>query len=130
MAPAHALKMVSYRGGLVYFALPAAWREEYQPDGGGTFYDERPGSGTLRLNVLSFSSKDVPARQMAANAFPKGSFELLQDGFSLRKTVVSSEEKGRQLRLHSWEIAVPVAPNSLRIVVFRHTVLAEQHRIR
>jgi hypothetical protein len=122
------LKMVSYRGGLVFFALPATWREEYQPDGGGTFHDDRPGSGTLRLNVLSFSSKGVPAQQMAATAFPKGSFELLQDGFPLRKTVAAAEEKGRKLRLHSWEIAVPVTPNSLRIVAFRHTVLAEQEK--
>lgn len=128
MASARELKMISYRGGLVYFALPAAWREEYQPDGGGTFYDDRPGSGTLRLNVLSFSSKDVPAKQMAATAFQKGSFELLQDGFPLRKSVVAAEEKGHKLHLHSWEIAVPVQPNSLRIVAFRHTVLAEQEQ--
>lgn len=125
---ARELKMISYRGGLVFFALPATWREEYQEDGGGTFYDDRFGLGTLRLNVLSFSSKDVPANQMAATAFPKGSFELLQDGFPLRKTLVDAKEKGHKLHLHSWEIAVPVPPNSLRIVAFRHTVLAEQEQ--
>lgn len=125
---AHELKMISYRGGLVFFALPAIWREEYQPEGGGTFYDDRPDSGTLRLNVLSFSSKDVPAKQMAATAFPNGSFELLQDGIPLRKTVVALEEGEHKLRLHSWEVAVPVPPNSLRIAAFRHTVLAEKEQ--
>lgn len=122
------IKMISYRGGLVFFALPIAWREECEPDGGATFYEERPGSGTLRLNVLSFSSKDVPAAKMAATAFPKGSFELLPDGFPLRRTVADGEEKGQRLRLHSWEIAVPVSPHSLRMVVFRHTILAGQEK--
>lgn len=128
VASAHELKIVSYRGGLVFFALPATWREEYQPDGGGTFYDNRPGSGTLRLNVLSFSSKDTSAQQMASTAFPMGSFELLLDGFPLRKSVAAAEEQGHKLNIHSWEVAVPVIPISLRIFAFRHTVLAEQEK--
>lgn len=118
--------MISYRGGLVIFALPISWREEYEPNGGGSFYEDRPESGTLRLNVLNFSSKDVPAQKMAETAFPEGSFELLEDGFPLRRTVVDGEEEGHKLHLHTWEIAVPVAPYSLRIVVFKHTVLAGQ----
>ncbi|HSI65722.1 MAG TPA: hypothetical protein VLE43_21530, partial [Candidatus Saccharimonadia bacterium] len=47
-------KTVTYRGGVVVFDLPARWVEEYEPSGGGTFYEDTPQSGTLRLSVLGF----------------------------------------------------------------------------
>ena len=37
-----ALKTIKYRGGLVTFRVPAHWKEDYEPEGGGTFYDARP----------------------------------------------------------------------------------------
>lgn len=46
------LKTIVYRGGLVRFSIPATWQEEYEPDGGGTFYKEGPDTGTLRLILL------------------------------------------------------------------------------
>lgn len=53
------LKHIKYRGGIAEFQIPSHWREEYEPGGGGTFYEDSPDSGTLRLNVLSLSSKDT-----------------------------------------------------------------------
>src|SRR5438552_168389 len=46
-------KTISYRGGIVTFRIPSHWREEYEPNGGGTFYDDNPDSATLRLNVIT-----------------------------------------------------------------------------
>jgi hypothetical protein len=50
------MKTVNYRGVLVVFQIPEHWVEEYEADGGGTFYDPDDASVTLRLNVLTFAS--------------------------------------------------------------------------
>jgi hypothetical protein len=71
------MKHVEYRGGLVRFELPRHWVEEYEPNGGGTFYDEAVDAVTLRLNVLSFRAPKpievgealVAARRAAAPGF-------------------------------------------------------------
>jgi hypothetical protein len=128
VSPKYATKAITYRGGIVAFAIPANWREEYESDGGATFFEDGPDSGTLRLNVISASSKDISAQQMAATAFPPGSFEVLPSGFPLRKAMNEAEEQGHKLRLYSWEIAVPVPPHLLRIITFRHTILAGQEK--
>jgi hypothetical protein len=119
-------KTVTYRGGIVVFSIPNHWLEEYEPAGGATFYEDKPDSGTLRLNVLSFDSKDTPAVQMAIKFFPENSYELLQNGFPIRRYVKDAVEKGEHLRIHRWEIAVPVPPRSVRLLMFAHTVLRSQ----
>jgi hypothetical protein len=50
------MKTIAYRGGVITFRVPSTWKEEYQPEGGGTFYDPRPGSGTLRLNFMTLKA--------------------------------------------------------------------------
>jgi len=119
-------KKISYRGGIVTFSVPESWREEYESSGGATFFEDRSDSGTLRLNVLSFESKDEPAEKMALSVFPAGSYELLPNGFPMRYEVTEASEHGENLHLHSWSIAVPVPPHSVRLAMFRHTVLAGQ----
>jgi hypothetical protein len=47
------MKRIAYRGGIVSFVIPDVWLEEYEGEGGATFYEDKPGSGTLRLNVPS-----------------------------------------------------------------------------
>jgi hypothetical protein len=53
-----AMKPVVYRGGIVSFSIPANWREEYESDGGGTFYEDGTDTGTLRLHVISVGKKE------------------------------------------------------------------------
>jgi hypothetical protein len=120
------LKTINYRGGIVRFSIPHDWVEEYEPAGGGTFYEMRPDSGTLRLNVLGFDSPSTPAEEMARRAFSEGGIELLPNGFPMRHHVETDNEKGEALELHCWKIAVPVPPHSLRLVCFAHTILAGQ----
>ena len=121
-------KLIVYRGGIVSFRLPVHWTEEYEPEGGGTFYDAaRPDSGTLRLNVLSLKPPDgVNAEQATEQVFPAGTFERLASGVTLRYRVAPAEERGMPLHLHRWDVAVPVPPTSLRVVHFVYTVLASQ----
>jgi hypothetical protein len=119
-------KTVVYRGGIVVFSIPSNWLDEYEADGGGTFYEDVPDSGTLRLNVLSFDSKDKAAAQMAIDVFPANSYELLGNGFPLRRYMKEGMEDGERLHIHRWEVAVPVPPHSVRLAMFAHTVLASQ----
>ena len=44
-----ALKTIIYRGGIARFRVPHSWVEEYEPEGGGTFYEDGPDTGTLRM---------------------------------------------------------------------------------
>jgi hypothetical protein len=75
------LKPITYRGGIVRFEIPSDWIEEFETSGGGTFYENRPDSGTLRLNVLSFSSKNTPSEEMARSVFKDNPTEVLPSGF-------------------------------------------------
>jgi hypothetical protein len=120
------LKVINYRGGIVRFRIPSNWAEEYEPEGGGTFYENRPESGTLRLNVLGFDSTTTPADEMARSVFRNHTIELLPCGFPIRRYIKPAQEEGEALEIHRWEIAVPVSPHSLRLVMFAHTILAGQ----
>jgi hypothetical protein len=121
------LKKISYRGGIVVFRIPANWREEYEPEGGGTFYENQPDSGTLRLNVLSFEApSNESCEQAAGRVFPAGSFEVLPSGLCLRHHMLPGKENGEFLHIHRWEIAIPIPPKSFNLVCFAYTIVAGQ----
>jgi hypothetical protein len=117
-------KRIVYRGGIATFDVPAHWLDEYESEGGATFYDDRPDSGTLRLNVLSFSS-EKPASQMVLSAF-QGEDPPRSDGFPMRYLVESAAENGEPLEIHRWEIAIPVEPNRMRLALFSYTIVQGQ----
>ena len=114
-----ASKSIAYRGGIVAFKIPSAWREEYEPHGGATFYEDRPDSGTLRLNVLTFEKKNgLEAMDQSAD-FPI----VLLSGHRMRHYRKDTEEDGTPLHIYRWEVLVAVTPSRCRIVCFSHTVL-------
>jgi hypothetical protein len=119
------MKTIDYRGGLVSFEVPSDWKEEYEAEGGGTFYEDGPDSGTLRLNVLSMASKEAKSpSQIIRHVFGGDSYEMLPCGFAMRHYMQRSEEQGTPLYLYRWEILVPVTPTHTRLVCFTHTLLA------
>ena len=121
------LKTISYRGGLIAFEIPSSWADEYEADGGGTFYDKAPESGTLRLNVLSVIRKSPASLADAVKEVFRGeSHQSLPSGWPVRRIVKRVEERGTPLHLHRWEVLVPVSPVHLRLACFTHTVLASQ----
>jgi hypothetical protein len=121
----------------VRFVIPRHWVEEYEPEGGGTFYEDMPDSGTLRLRVMEFEYSK-PAEEMARIALEKDDGPLrergatpivrsvLPSGFGMRRYVWPAVEGDEKLNLHRWEVMVPLQPHTLRIVLFAHTVLAGQ----
>ena len=107
-------KEISYRGGVVVFPLPEDWKEEYEPSGGGTFYEDVPKSGTLHLNVLGFKTPSDAE-------IPKG-FKAFRDGLLLRIEKQIFEEDGEEWVLLSWQVGYKIDPHNFRIANFTYTI--------
>ena len=120
-------KTVNYRGGVVSFEIPEHWKEEYEPKGGGTFYEDRPDSGTLRLHVLGFSSTSGRSSEDTLSQLnAKEQLEKLKCGLHVKRYVKKVEENGEVLSLYRWEICIPVPPVDWRMACFTHTIVAGQ----
>jgi hypothetical protein len=121
------LKSICYRGGIARFSIPASWKEEYEASGGATFYEDRPDSGTFRLNVLSFSSNGKETGdQTIAGLIAKSGYKALRDGLAIKQYVKSAEEDGEPLRIYYWQVAIPVERCNVRLAIFSYTILASQ----
>jgi hypothetical protein len=126
------LKTIKYRGGVVTFSIPATWHEEYEPEGGGTFYEDRPDSGTLRLNVITAEAPDnmqeLSAYKALLDSQGPGVHQItpLSNGNAVARYVHMPTEKGKQLQIHYWEVASSLPPRHMRIAVFSYTILANQ----
>lgn len=119
-------KQINYREGLIVFVLPKSWLEKYEPDGGGTFYEEGPDTGTLRLNVITAKSPEpvtlasVSISLLAAKYPPA---EVLPNGNVFGKRTSRSDENGHAITTFSWVIAQATPPNDIWIASFAYTVL-------
>jgi hypothetical protein len=127
------MKTIRYRGGVVTFRIPAHWEEEYEEEGGGTFYDEDADTGTLRLNtILAKSSSPVTthtAREMAERRATEesGTVTDLGGGNWMAEYTNTHDETEDEdaLTIRYWEITNPVPPNHLRVALFSYTVRTE-----
>jgi hypothetical protein len=121
-------KVIAYRGGLVTFALPSHWQEEYEPEGGGTFFEDRPDSGTLRLNVITVapppaSQLPSPLALLASVAKQHGGQpKLLLSGNALLRCTTHAVEGGTPITLHYWHLASCTPPAPPRVAIYSYTV--------
>jgi hypothetical protein len=127
-------KTIEYRGGLVTFRIPSDWVEEYEADGGGAFYAEKPDSGTLRLNVMTLRSPSpIDARTTEELLRPRAqsrglSVRPLPGGNASISYSEAAEEDGVALVIHYWEVANAVPPFHARLAVFSFTTLASEKK--
>jgi hypothetical protein len=128
---ADGMKTIRYRGGVVCFRLPSSWEEEYEEEGGGTFFDEDV-PGELRLNVLTFKSShpvddDSPVDVLEMRVEKVGGeVTKLPDGNAFIHYVNDGEDEGGDdVTVWYWEVANAVPPEHLRLAVFSYTVLAD-----
>jgi hypothetical protein len=127
-------KEIIYRGGVVRFFIPKHWNEEYEKEGGGTFYESGEDTGTLRLNVLSFLTKeDLSPEQLLAMVKSRqkenhGQVEVLPDDRFLLKYSMDGKENGEALILIYWEVAKMVSPRDYNIAAFTFTITTEQEK--
>jgi hypothetical protein len=127
------MKPINYRDGLLQFNLPDEWMEDYDESGVGYFYEDRDGSGTVSLNLITFETEKemnpdaaVEALKNKAGIEDHPDPETLPNGNALlryEKTIQEDEDEYYEVY---WEIANPVAPHHLRLAIFVFTVLEEQ----
>lgn len=125
------MKLINYRGGIARFYLPSSWVEEYEPAGGGTFFENRPDSGTLRINVIGTKKPSGEDKVHTAYDLIKGmtdanSVKHLPNGCALGHSVKQGKEDGEDLLLYTWYVGVRITQIHFRIIIFTYTILAAQ----
>lgn len=126
------MKEIKYRGGVVTFSIPKHWTENYEPDGGGMFYEDGPDTGTLRLNVITAKSPkslrgDAAFVELSSMKSVKPeSIKRLPNGNAMTTWVGHSSEQGQAITLYWWHVANPVLPSHMRVAIFSYTVLTSQ----
>ena len=127
------MKEVRYRGGLITFSIPDHWQEQYEPDGGGTFFDAASESITLRVNVVTVEAPSgIAAGELAPTAVgassipPSAVVERLASGNAIARYSMATEEAGNRLRIDYWHVAAPVPPNKAHVAIFSLTMLESE----
>jgi len=124
------LKTINYRGGIALFRVPHSWVEEYEPAGGGTFYENGPDTGTLRINVMDFEKPTAAAGETARDVLVglrgSGEVEQLLSGVAIARSSKRAVESGQELLIYTWQVGIRVTPTHFRLVVFTYTILAAQ----
>lgn len=125
-------KLINYRGGIARFNLPSSWAEEYDEEGGAAFYEDKPDSGTLRINTMNIEKP--PGEVGPADAIDNVIAEIsgtdsvhrLPSGIVIAQSSQLANEDGNELSIDSWYIGVRIAANHFRIIIFTYTILAAQ----
>lgn len=131
------MQEVDYRGGLLRFRVPAAWVVELGEEGGGTFYEDRPDGGVLRLNVLTFRVPSGTAADTLRQALtpraegeesgrhaehaPGEPIEFMPNGNAMRTYTQAAQDGEDRVIQRYWEIANAVPPDHLRLAIFSYT---------
>ena len=132
-----AMKSVVYRGGVVTFRIPAHWREEFSDVDGGTFYEDRRGSGTLRLKIITMTTPKRPQTDSAMDVLQividalrqknlEHSTQIRSDGNAVLKYEEASVEQGTELTIFYWVVANRLLPRHARVVTFSYTIRTKQ----
>lgn len=128
-------KTINYRGGLVTFDIPQHWKEEYQPEGGGMFYEDGPATGTLRLNVITakspqpITSNSTVEALVGLKAIKPSEVEKLSNSNAIAKSVKRTSEQGTAITLFWWYVANAVPPQHVRVATFSYTVLTSNEKL-
>jgi hypothetical protein len=121
------MQTVDYRKGLLRFDIPESWRCELDRTGGIVAYEDRPGSGTLRVSLATFSSESDVGLDAASIVLHDGAadahVEVIGPGLLVRSRVEEAQEDGQVLQARHWELGQALPPKHLRVVVFTYTSL-------
>lgn len=122
-------KLINYNGGVARFRIPAFWLEEHNPSGEAVFYEDRPDSGTLRVNVLDVrktlesvnSAKTV--NDFLIEVSGPSEVKQLHGDAAMTHAIKEAVENGKTLLLHIWQVGVRVTPTHFRLIIFTFTFL-------
>lgn len=127
------LKEISYRGGALSFRLPSDWAEEYGEKSGGTFYENAPDAGTLRLSVVLFKTKNKPDSEqlekflrLRPEAKTKGAqISRESNGNVVLQFIQRAQESGDEVSIVWWFVANGNFDDSMQIAMFSYTLLKQ-----
>ncbi|MTW09902.1 hypothetical protein GM658_04755 [Pseudoduganella eburnea] len=128
---ATASKKIHYRGGLVVFAIPEPWIEEYEPEGGGIFYQPGEDTATLRLNVITAtrpSSSGALSGKQVLSSIGYPASEILSNGNAISKGIRRGTERGTPITIFWWHLVNVVSPQQVRVATFTYTVFSSSER--
>jgi hypothetical protein len=117
-------KTIVYRGGLITFEIPHLWIEEYEAEGGGTFYEDGPDTGTLRLNVITVrpgSDQVLPDSSALLASVNLTNIEKLSNGNAISIGISNFEEEGTSLAMRSWHLCQVISPDVGCLANFTYT---------
>lgn len=121
------MKLINYRGGIARFYLPSSWVEEYDQEGRGTFYEDKPDASTFRISVMGIMDdcgRPQTVDSVIAQISGAESVERLPGGIAIAQSSELANENGNELLIYTWYIGVPLAPARFRIVIFTYSILA------
>ncbi len=127
------LKEINYRGVFLSFRVPFDWVEEYGEKSGGTFYEDAPDAGTLRLSVVLFKTENKPDAEQLENflrlrpeAKTKGAqISRESNGNVVLQFIQKTQESGDEVSIVWWFVANGNFDNSMQIAMFSYTVLKQ-----
>ena len=127
------MKTINYHGGVVVFRIPDSWKEEYSEVDGGTFYENKPDSGTFRLKVMLVHKEneittDSTIQILNSLKQLKGKGESESNGNALAHYEESTEDQGHKIKIFYWIIVNPIPPSHARIATFSYTILQSQEK--
>lgn len=111
------------------FRIPDNWGEEYENEGGGTFYKNCPDSGTLRLNVITLKVHANPTPDVIEQVLrsSRGSshceIRFMPSGNAVLHYGEKTIEKNERLTMYYWEVANPIPPGHFHLAIFSYTIL-------
>lgn len=112
---------------VAFLRVQRSWIVEEEEGDLLRIYEDRPGSGTLRLWTEEYGFEDAAARDAAVNVLHASQQpEQLGERTTLSYAVHRGEDDEGALLLHQWIVGIRTGENRLRAVVFTHTVEAVQ----
>ena len=128
------MKIINYRGGVVRFRIPADWEEEYEEEGGGTFYAPGEDTGTFRLYVTTFaapSGKTLGLNDVQTILAPfadtyRASIQELRPGIAMIRYDLAGADRGTAIKIRYWQVIQLLPPRHGRQALFSYTLLADQ----
>jgi hypothetical protein len=127
------LKTINYRGGVIRFRIPSDWSEEYEDDGGGTFYKPGDQTGTLRVNITT--GEGPPGKPVTVDSLAKVGNDSVKYSVTpmplganavMIRYDMPGEERGHPLMIRCWRIFQALPPKTFRHVLFTYTLLTER----
>lgn len=125
------LKVINYRQGALRFSIPVEWSEEYGRDSGGTFFEQAPDSGTLRLSVVVLNTKgktDADALERFLKTRPEARAKGAQiskesNGNVVLQFIQRTNEGGDDMSIVWWFVASGAFEDYIQIAMFSYSLL-------